>query len=323
MFSLLIFAVVGLAVAFPPPLSGNEFLYGGGLARINVVIIFFLQGLSLPTRFLVNGYKPLRLHAFTLFWNFICFPSVAFLLLCPIGRFLSAELLLGFGVLAFLPTTIASATAYTTISDGNVANAIVSTVLSNLLAVFIVPTVSFIYFRVNFSMDIPFGKMLLNLIYMLVIPLVLGQIVQRLFQWNMFKTTKVAKKVSAGLILCIVYLAFARSMNSGILERLSSESLTTTLFAVVLLLLVTNILVWSSASWMQLKMPQRIAAFYCGSQKSLAVGLPLVSSILLSIPDLKNTAMIFIPLLFFHPLQMMLAGIVAPLLKLKNNVVKV
>ena len=141
MFSLLIFLVVGLAVVLPQPFSGNEFLYGGGLARVSVAIIFFLQGLSLPTRSLINGYKPLRLHGFTLIWNFVCFPAITLLLFFPMAQFLSAELLLGFGVLAFLPTTVASATAYTAISDGNVANAIFSTVLSNLLAVFVVPTV--------------------------------------------------------------------------------------------------------------------------------------------------------------------------------------
>ena len=320
LFSFLIFVVVGLAVVLPQPFSENEFLYGGGLARFSVAIIFFLQGLSLPTRSLINGYRPLRLHRFILFWNFIGFPVVTFLLFFPVARIVPTELLLGFAVLAFLPTTIASATAYTALSDGCVANAIVATALSSLLAVFVVPAVSFIYFRMELSIDVPLSKVLLNLIYILVIPLVMGQIAQRLFQCNMPGTAKISKKVSAGLILCIVYLAFVKSMNSGIFEKFSFISLAMTLFAVVLLLLVTSVFVWLSAFWMQFTMSQRIAAFYCGSQKSLAAGLPLVSSVLLSIPDLENTAMIFIPLLFFHPLQMALAGIAASRLKSRSNV---
>ncbi len=322
-FSLLLVAVVGLAIFFPQPVFGSRFLNSAGLTGFILAIIFFLQGLSLPTHSLVAGYKPLRLHGFVLFWNFICFPAITLLLLYPIARIFPADVLLGFGALAFLPTTIASATAYTAISNGAVANAIVSTALSNLLAVFVVPAVAVIYFKLEPSIDIPFGKVLLSLIQMLVTPLALGQIVQRLVRLNTDRTAKMTKPVSAGLILLIVYLAFARSINSEIFDKISFLALTITLFAVVLLLLVTSVLVWLSAHWMGLEMPQRVAAFYCSSQKSLAAGLPLVSSILLSIPDMGNIAVIFIPLFFFHPLQMLLAGIVAPLLKSKDNALHV
>lgn len=318
-FSLSLLAIVWFAIVFPQVASGSELLNSKWLSKSSVAIIFFLQGWSLPTRSLAAGYKPLRLHGFVLFWNFVCFPAVAMLMLCPVAWFLPSELLLGFGVLAFLPTTIASATAYTAISEGNVANAIVSTVLSNLLAVFVVPAVAVVYFRLELSIDIPFSKVLLSLMYTLVAPLTLGQIFQRLFRGNANTMAKMARWTSAFLILFIVYLAFAGSMNAGIFERLSFGSLIVTLLTVVLLLLVTSVLVWKSVFWLDLKMSQRIAAFYCGSQKSLASGLPLVSSILLSIPSLKDTAIIFIPLLCFHPLQMLLAGIVSPLLKSERN----
>jgi sodium/bile acid cotransporter 7 len=318
-FSLQLFAIVGLAVVFPQPVSESGFLRNDWAGRLSVAIIFFLQGLSLPTRSLAAGYKPLRLHGFVLFWNFVCFPAITFLLLYPITQVLPAELLLGFGMLAFLPTTIASATAYTAITDGNVANAIVSTALSNILAVFVVPAVSVIYFRLEFSVEIPLGKVLLNLSYMLIAPLALGQIVQNFIPLNMDRTAGIIRRVSAGLILFIVYLAVAKSMNMGIFERLSFVSLAMTLFVVIFLLLATSALVWSSAFWIKLKRQQIIAAFYCASQKSLAAGLPLVSSILLAIPDIEDTAMVFIPLLCFHPLQMLLAGIVASLLKSGNK----
>lgn len=318
-FSLSLLVIVWFAIVFPQGASGSEFLNGEWLSKCCVAVIFFLQGWSLPTRSLAAGYKPLRLHGFVLLWNFVCFPGVAILLLYPMAWVLPSELLLGFGILAFLPTTIASATAYTAISEGNVANAIVSTVLSNLLAVFVVPAVAVVYFRLELSIDISFSKVLLSLMYLLVAPLALGQIFQRLFRRNTSRMIEVARWTNAFLILFIVYLAFAGSMNTGIFERLSFGSLVITLLAVVLLLLITSVLIWKSVFWLELKMPQRVAAFYCGSQKSLAAGLPLVSSILLSIPSLKDTAIIFIPLLCFHPLQMLLAGIVSSLLKSGHN----
>lgn len=320
-FSLLLFAVVGLAIAFPEPASEGGILGGGWLTRLGVVIIFFLQGLSLPTQSLAEGYRPLRLHGFVLAWNFICFPVTTFLLVYPLAWVLPAELLLGFGMLAFLPTTIASATAFTAISGGSAAHAIVSTVLSNLLAVFVAPAVLVAYFRLEFAVEIPLGKVLFVLVCILVVPLLLGQVVQRFCRLNMDSVAKVARQSSAGIILFIVYLAFAKSMNTGVFERLSFGLLLISLFVVVLLLLAASSLVWISTLWLRVKAPQRIAAFYCASQKSLAAGLPLIASVLLAIPEITDTAIVLIPLLCLHPLQMLLAGVIASHLGQKHTTV--
>ena len=241
-----------------------------------------------------------------------------FLLFYPLTRVLPKELLIGFGMLAFLPTTIASATAFTAISKGNVANSIVSSVLSNLLAIFLVPAVSVIYFRLEFSVQVPLGKVLLGLICLLLAPVLFGQIIQMLFKLDTDTVTKFARQTSAGIILFIVYLAFAKSINSEISETLSIGLLIVTIFATVFLLLVTSLLAWTSTKWLKLDAPQRRAAFYCASQKSLATGLPLISSVLLAVPEMQNIAIVLIPLLCFHPLQMLLAGIVAPHLEQIN-----
>ena len=310
-FSLFLFAAVGLAVVFPEPASTGGLLHSEWISGIGVAVIFFLQGLSLPTQSLAAGYKPIRLHLFVLSWNFLWFPAVAALLLYPMTWFLPNGLLLGFGVLAFLPTTIASATAYTALSGGTVGNAIVSTVLSNLLAVFLVPTILVAYFEMESSVEISLGAVFLSLVYMLVLPLALGQIARKYVFPSVDRSMKVSKRISAGIILFIVYLAFAQSMESGILGRLSLESLGVLITAVVLLLLATSALVWKSTYWLQIESSQRIAAFFCASQKSLASGLPLISSILLVVPDVAETTVILLPLLCFHPLQMLLAGVLS------------
>lgn len=314
-FSLLLLAAVGLAFALPQPAAENGFLLGSGITKLSVAVIFFLQGLTLPTQTLTAGCRPLRLHGFVLLWNFVCFPMVTFTLLYPVIRLFPTELFLGFGALAFLPTTIASSAAYTEVSGGTVASAIVSAALSNLLAIFVLPTVSVVFFSLDHSIQIPVGKVLLSLTCLLTIPLLLGQTVQRLAGIKTDRATRITHRITTGIILFIVYQTFSKSIRSGVFELLSLELLSLIVLAVLVLLLGASFLVWKSAVWLELKMPQRIAAFYCGSQKSLATGLPLVSSILLAAPDMKNATMVFIPLLCFHPLQMLLAGIVAPLIK--------
>ena len=284
----------------------------------SVAIIFFLQGIALPTRLLLNGYRPLRLHGFVLGWNFLLFPAVTVLIVLPLSRGLTTELLLGFGLLSLLPTTIASATAYTAISGGAVPNAIFATVLSNVLAVVVVPLVSVLYFRWGLSVEIPLGRVLLGLMYTLILPLFLGQVVQWFAVLTVDQAGKFTRQVSAGIILFIVYLVFARSINAGTFDLLSAGSLVFTVFVVLLLLAGSTALAWKSASWLNLTVPQKIAAFYCAGQKSLAAGLPLVSSILLAVSDIGEVGIVLIPMLCFHPLQMLLAGIVSPQLKQKN-----
>jgi sodium/bile acid cotransporter 7 len=48
--------------------------------------------------------------------------------------------------------------------------------------------------------------------------------------------------------------------------------------------------------------------FFCASQKSLATGLPLASSILVAAPGVVDPATVLIPLLCYHPVQLVLAG---------------
>ena len=105
--------------------------------------------------------------------------------------------------------------------------------------------------------------------------------------------------------------AFAQGITSGFLDGLSLAALSAVLLGVFVLLLVTSILIWLSAAWIRVEQPQRIAAFFCASQKSLASGLPLASSILLAAPGILDSAVVFIPLICFHPIQLLLAGLIA------------
>jgi sodium/bile acid cotransporter 7 len=81
------------------------------------------------------------------------------------------------------------------------------------------------------------------------------------------------------------------------------------------LMLLTSMLVWASAAWLRVSHSQRVAAFFCASQKSLASGLPLASSVLLAAPGVVDPAAVLIPLICFHPLQLIFAGVLAERLR--------
>ena len=144
-FTLWLLIAVGLALMFPVPAASGGILFPEVTTQLGVCAIFFLQGLSLPTNELTAGYRPKRLHAYVLVWNFIGFPAVTCSLLFLTGGVFPVELKQGFGLLAIMPTTVASAIAFTTLAKGNAANAIFSTVYSNILAIWVVPAVCVAY----------------------------------------------------------------------------------------------------------------------------------------------------------------------------------
>jgi len=310
-FTLWLVAAVLLAVYFPEPASTGGFLRAQWTAQFGVALIFFLQGLSLPTRSLAAGYKPKRLHVFVLSWNYLWFPVVTGLLLVPLSWLLTPELCVGFWLLAILPTTVASAIAFTSLSGGDTSNAIFSTIFSNLLAVLVVPTITVAYLASETAIEISLTGIFMSLARLLVLPLIVGQVARQLLPVLAGRIAGVAKLVSSGIIIFIVHAAFAQSVSSGLLDELSLALCLGVAVGIVTILLVTSILIWWSGSWLRLQRAQRIAAFFCASQKSLASGLPLASSILLAAPGVVDPAMVLIPLICFHPVQLAFAGLLA------------
>ena len=310
-FSLWLFAAVGLAIYCPGPASEGGFLRAELATQLGVAVIFFLQGLSLPTRSLAAGYQPKRLHVFVLSWNYLWFPVVMGLLLCPLSWLLTPELCVGFWLLAILPTTVASAIAFTSISGGDTANAIFSTIFSNLLAVLVVPTIAVAYLASETAIEISLAGIFVSLARLLVLPLIVGQVVRQFVRPLAARMAEVTKVVSSAIIVFIVHAAFAQSVNSGLLDELSVGLFFGVGVGIVAVLLVTSVLIWWSASWLRVTRSQRIAAFFCASQKSLASGLPLASSILLAAPGVIDPAMVLIPLICFHPIQLVVAGVLS------------
>ena len=310
-FTLWLVAAVLLAVYFPEPASTGGFLRAQWTAQFGVALIFFLQGLSLPTRSLAAGYKPKRLHVFVLSWNYLWFPVVTGLLLVPLSWLLTPELCVGFWLLAILPTTVASAIAFTSLSGGDTSNAIFSTIFSNLLAVLVVPTIAVAYLASETAIEISLTGIFVSLARLLVLPLIVGQVARQLLPALAGRIAGVTKLVSSGIIIFIVHAAFAQSVSSGLLDELSLALCLGVAVGIVTILLVTSVLIWWSGSWLRLQRAQRIAAFFCASQKSLASGLPLASSILLAAPGVVDPAMVLIPLICFHPLQLAFAGLLA------------
>lgn len=306
----LLFGVI-LAILFPSYGSKGGLLCPGLTTNIGVWLIFFLQGIALPTSELTKGYNPKRLHAFVLLWNYIIFPIIVGALILPLSDVISDELKIGFWMLAILPTTVSSAVVFSTVSKGNTSNAIFSTVFSNLLSVLFVPTIAITYISVESNVSISLSPLILKLFILIIAPLLLGQLIRQKIPEVSSTIANKTKGAGNWIIVFIVHCAFAESVSSKALTQLGFISIFKVVLLTVLILLLVSLLVWWSSIFLNLSKEERISAFFCSSQKSIATGLPLTTSILAFAPSGMNTASVIIPLMCYHPAQLILAGILS------------
>lgn len=291
------------------PVAGGDFLRGPSAIGFGVWLIFFIQGMALPTAELLRGYRPLRLPAFVLGWNFLFYPLWTALLVVSIGRGLPAEIKAGFFLLSVLPTTIASAVSFTALAHGRTAAAVVCTVASNLLAVLVVPLAAFFY---GISGEMEFrglGKVWWEVARLVVIPLLLGQALRWAWAGLVVRLGPSGRWATSLIICFIVHLAFARRDSGAGWEELSGLTMVWVFVLTVAMLVSGHWIVWRSSGWCGFSAADRLAAFFCASQKALASGLPMILSILAVSAQPAQAALVILPLLIFHPLQLLLAAL--------------
>ena len=311
-FVFFLFSAVLLAFLWPEPASGQEGASVEWTADLAVVLIFLLQGLSLPTRQMLAGSQPVRLHLFVLGWNFMLFPALAALVNAPFSLWIGAELGVGLWMSAILPTTIASATALTAATGGAVPQAIFASIFSNLCGIGIVPLLAIAYLSNASGAELSLAPVFVKLCWIVVLPLASGQCLRRLFRRASITVGERTRWLPQAAIIYIVYLSFAQTVASGVLETVPVLRLLGALLAVTALLLMASWGVWRSSGWMRLDHAQRTSAFFTASQKSIATGLPLLTTVFGAASLPLETGLVLVPLLLYHPLQLLLGGLLLP-----------
>jgi sodium/bile acid cotransporter 7 len=141
---------------------------------VAVILIFVFSGLLLETDQIRSGLKDIKGTLSAL--------SIIFLI-SPLAALMSGQLPLDTGVkigiflVAVMPTTLSSGVVMTGAAGGNMAHALVITILSNGLAVFSIPLVlSFLVHLVGGKTDVSFDKtaMMLKITGLVILPLCIG-----------------------------------------------------------------------------------------------------------------------------------------------------
>lgn len=309
-FLLGMLGAVVLAFLFPAAGARGGILQPELVNNGGIALILFLQGLSLALEKIKSGAGNWRLHGLVQAYTFVIFPLAGLGLNALTGVFWPGEpeaIRQGFLFLCVLPSTISTSVVLTAVAHGNTAGALFNAALSNIVGVIATPLlVQLLMSRTGQTG--PVGPLLLKITLLTLVPFALGMLLRpRLAAWVDARKAWVAR-ISNAVILIIVYTAFCDSAQDRIWAT-HGLTLTLQVLGVVMgLFAAMSALVFATCRLLGLGREDRIAAYFCAVKKTLAMGVPLAVLIFGERADLP---LILLPVMFYHPVQLFLNGLLA------------
>lgn len=274
-----------------------------------VFVLFLLYGLKLARGDVLAGISNMRLLGPLLVWVFGVMALAGWTLWHAAMPILPPMLALGFLYLGTLPSTVQSATVYTSIAGGNVASSVVAAALLNIAGVFITaPLFSALAGTSGDGFDLSsFGKVA----GLMLLPFIVGQAAQGLFGQWVRKHKRPVSFLERSTIGLAVYSAFSGAVNEGIWHRVDSRTWAGLILGCGALLIVGYGGSWLLGRMLRLNHGDRVAMVFGGAQKSVAMGAPLATVLF----PAANAGIVMMPLLVYHLAQMVVAAPVAARLR--------
>lgn len=312
------FVAVSFARLFPK--LGNN----GGILRpelfigkYGVTFIFLLSGLSLELSQLSAAAANFKMNSLVQLSTFAAWP---YLIGLPLKYILSKPLFLDFFpealidgllILTCLPTTVNMCVILTTAAGGNTASALCNAIISNLAGIFLTPALLFRFFGA--TIELPFLAMFLKLCGKVLLPVAVGQALRATPVKHFYdKHSKKFKRLSEVILLSILWNAFCTAICNSLDISLKQG------IGLMLLLPFLHLLSFAalqkifSLPALRFSKGDVVAGAFCGSQKTLAFGLPLINTIFEGNP---NVALYCAPLMLVHPLQLTIGSTLVPRLR--------
>jgi solute carrier family 10 (sodium/bile acid cotransporter), member 7 len=294
--------LVALAVASLAPVSGPARAVAQDVSDAAVFLLFLLNGLRLPRKDVLAGLGHGRLLLPMTLWVFGAMFLAGWGLSRALDGWMTPTIALGFAFLGALPSTVQSATAYTSIARGNVAGAVVGAALLNILGVFITaPLFALVAGEESAGID---TAGLARVATILLLPFVLGQVLQRWLAHLVVSHRQLATWMDRTSIAIAVYVAFSGAVAGGLWRNVGWSDWGLLLAGVALLLAFGFGGSWQLGRSLGLDHASRVTLLFAGAQKSIAMGAPLAS--LLFEPRLAG--MILLPALIYHLAQLVISA---------------
>lgn len=304
-FTILLFVMVLLASVVP--VSGQAAEVFGWITTGAIAILFFLHGAKLSREAVVEGIMHWKLHTLVFALTFALFPILGLLAKPILLPMLGQELYWGFLFMCFLPSTVQSSIAFTSVAHGNVAGAVCSASFSNIIGMFITPVLVAFFILGQSKHGFDPTASIIQITLLLLVPFILGQILRPWIYPKMMKMPKIVKVFDQGSILLVVYGAFSSAVVAGLWNEVSLSTLLLLLLACSVLLTLVMLLSLYIPRWLGFSRADQKTVFFCGSKKTLASGVPMAQILFIGQP----LGMIVLPIMIFHQIQLMVCGIIA------------
>ncbi|WP_421847710.1 bile acid:sodium symporter family protein [Novosphingobium sp.] len=271
-------------------------------ANAAIVLLFFLHGAKLSREAVLAGVGHWRLHLMTLAFTFVLFPVLGLIAQAVTGRVIDPTLAMGLLFLALLPSTVQSSIAMTAMAGGNVAAAVCSASLSNLIGVVLTPLLVAIFIHTGSDSS---GGMdglasVEKIATQLLLPFVVGHLLRPLIGKWVDSHKKLLQPVDRSSVLLVVYSAFSAAVVNGVWLRVGPFDLAVLLAASAAMLAVVIAVNGVAARAAGLAREDAIVLLFCGSKKSLVSGVPMAGALFAP----AQVGIVILPLMIFHQLQL-------------------
>ena len=309
-FILGLLMAVGLAFLVPGPGAHDGILHPDFVNNFGIALILFLQGLSLAFEKIKSGAGNWRLHVIIQSFTFVIFPLVGLGFYFGMPRLWPAEPVAireGFLYLCVLPSTISTSVVLTSVAHGNTAGALFNAALSNIIGVVLTPLLVHVLMQ-STGQSGALGPLMVKITLLTLLPFFVGMALRPYVKkWVDHHKPWIAR-ISNAIIIFIVYSAFCDSVAERIWQTHGAGTTAILLLFVLLLFTGMSFLIYYTCRLLGLNREDLITAYFCSVKKTLAMGVPLAMLIFGSRNDIP---LILLPLMFYHPLQIFINGVLA------------
>lgn len=280
-------------------------------ANVAIVLLFFLHGAKLSREAILAGIGNWRLHLLVLGSTYLLFPLLGLAASPVASSMIDPTLAQGLLFLALLPSTVQSSIAFTALAGGNVAAAVCSASLSNLLGIVLTPLLVALCMHATGSGGGHAMDSVKTIATQLLLPFVTGHLLRPLIGRWVDTHKAILQPVDRSSILLVVYTAFSAAVIGGIWQRVDlADLLVLVVLSSVMLAVVmgVNAFVGRAAG---LAREDAIVLLMCGSKKSLVSGVPMAGALFAP----AQVGMVVLPLMIFHQLQLFLCAWLAARLR--------
>ncbi|XP_054290573.1 sodium/bile acid cotransporter 7-B-like [Macrosteles quadrilineatus] len=304
LFSIVLADIVPSIGATGGPLKPEWTVKYGAIA-----LIFFISGMTLSFNDLFFAATKVKVHIFILTFTFIFIPTLVLFVNGILRRVFGVNewILKGLATVSCMPPPVSSAVILTKAVGGSEAAAIFISVVGSFLGIFITPAI--LLFLLGSTAVVSLFNSVAVLYQTVLFPLCLGQLSRRYGLASLVHRLPLST-VGETALLFIIFTTFCDALKTHDVGMNASDILITV--GLVLLLQVALLYITFHLAEFFYTPADVITITFCSTHKSLTLGVPILR-ILFS--GYAHFSQITLPLLVYHPTQIILGGLLVPIFK--------